>query len=164
MRLSIPFVVLLVILFVSGCSKNNKISLQGAAALLVGKAWKLQRTDTIYYDTAYQQTGEQTIVIVDCRNRPNWIFYPDMSMQFYTGCDQPAPAVERGWSWSIDLEKFVVKTLSGDPRSGPINILSDSIVTLTKDSLVLASWAHPGFLYTPVITDRPLLIHDWYIH
>lgn len=151
---------------VAGCSKSQHLS--PAEALLCSGPWKLQSSDTTYYDSAYHITGMHT-AIVNCGNRQNCIFYANGTIQFYRGCgDRPFPQPSRYWTWSLGgkNENMLYQTLADNsPRSGVLTyMIHDSVVTLTKDSLVLYNSIRPHEYYSVAPTDYPLLIRSWFTH
>jgi hypothetical protein len=162
-KVHLYFVLWLVIGIIS-CSKSRNLS--PAVALLSSGTWKLQSSDTIRYDSAYHIIGLSTAV-VNCSNRLNYVFYSDGEIQFYMGCNQPPLQPLAGWSWSFygKTSNFLNLTAETDgPRSGPTAVINDSIVTLTKDSLVLYRQVLPSDMYSNIITYYPLLIKSWFTH
>jgi hypothetical protein len=156
MRISIPFIALFATLSIGGCSKSNKNALHGNAALLAGKAWKLQRSDTIHLDSSQHIISVETTLVTDCQSRLNIIFYPQFDLQSYLGCSQPSNSPSTDWTWALvgDSANLLVQTLSGSPRSGPVSVTTDSVLTLTPDSLILldlpSAWDVPYPFYPGV--------------
>lgn len=160
------YIFLWVAISVAMCSKSSNLS--PTVALLSAGPWKLQSSDTTQYDSAYHIIGQST-AIVNCTNRLNYVFYTDgsRSMQIYLGCGQPASQPTPTWSWYIGGKNSNILDLSAavmGPRSGPTAQMSDSIITLTKDSLVLYQSVSPGDPYSGVSTRYPLLIKSWFTH
>jgi len=156
-----------ILLFVAGCNKKHDPPLTPTEALLIGKAWKLQRADTTIYDSAQQVITGIKAFIPDCSNRKNIVFARYHYLQFYGGCEQPGYQPSGSWNWSLytnNQSAFINFVQSASPRMGPVNDYNSDIVTLTADSLVLSTPVWAKYPNAPVYVNTPELIVDRYTH
>lgn len=160
----------ILIAFVSCSKQHNDTPLTPTEALLIGSPWVLQRSDTIHYNSANIVTSRQTYIPSGCSSQPHYVFYTGGAIQMYVGCTQPSfdPSASHDFSWHSGVT-YISWDLSGSPRGGPISSGSDSIITLTKDTLVLGARIDSGankYQLNGMVwqADHPRFIEDWFTH
>lgn len=177
--LRIPFLTFFLVglVLVTACTKHDDAPtypLNHTDSLLIGTPWALQKSDTVYLDAAGNVIGQQTFIPPNCSSQLHLAFYKQKDWQIFTQCSQPAftPKAlgdhESGWSWNSTGGHLFFRFQSGDPRAVSYLSGNDSIITLTKDSLVLYldTRQQAPFSYSTnvVLSGRQLLITDTFTH
>lgn len=177
MRITTLKSAVVLLFFLAGCSKHQAAlpPLSPTDSLLIGSPWALQKSDTITYDASNNNIVSHTVYIpAGCSDQLHYVFYRDQVFQLYKGCTQPSfdptpPKSGDKWSWYSGRGTLSWLFTGGSPRSPYIVGGGDTILLLTKDSLVLSmrtgsttgSQVYPhGFLTnTP-----PTQVTDVYTH
>jgi|SRR5579859_6844060 len=139
MKASTPVFFLLAVACICSCSKS-KSNLKGNDALLASGVWRLRKTDTLRLDAATNILSHQVTTFSSCQDLRSIVYYDDYKYQTFMGCGVVAPPnnLYDGQSWSINGPYLITGYATGPPRGGGLGfVTTDSIVTLTKDSLTL---------------------------
>ena len=147
-----------IVLIVSNCSKSSG----NHPTPLTNGDWKLLRSDTTLYDSAYHVTGLHSADVSGCDHQRHLILLQNGNFEGYAGCAKPSNLQPAG-TWTND-NPYLIMYLSSDPRSGPIIVGTDSIEVCNWDSLVLFQRVSPHEPSSGVYSLIPETIQSWWGH
>jgi len=142
--------VLAIIACIAGCSKHHDRPLTPDEILLTSGTWKLQRSDSTHMSYSDSVLGHTSFIPLDCSDQPHYIFKPDYTITAYNQCEQPAKTAS-GWKWGLGKYLSMSIDIPFQRGSMPPELPSDSVLLLTKDSLVV-SWEIYLYYETPLWT------------
>ncbi|MBS1660918.1 MAG: hypothetical protein JST68_07680 [Bacteroidetes bacterium] len=167
---------LISLLILASCSKSTHAPSYGQPtpqqALLISAPWVLKKSDTAHYDAGNNLIDHTTYSPSGCGDAHHYSFHMNYFFVEYTACALPHfdSTNNQGWTWGLTRDE---KTINwhfegGSPRSPSWQDAYDSIITLTKDSLVVSQRLSKGqFMFYPhgnVTASTPEVITDVYTH
>src|SRR5579872_617129 len=123
MNLRVSLILVAVMLIVSNCSKSSGFRLTLFHDPLTHGEWKLLRSDTTLYDSAYHVTGHRSADVSICDQQRHLILLRNGDFERYTGCEKPSNLQVGGyWEGGSDFgsDSYLDLYLPSSPRSGPV--------------------------------------------
>lgn len=151
-----------VTLIVSNCSKSSGYPRTLFHDPLTHGDWKLLRSDTTLYDSAYNVTGHHSADVSTCAQQKHMIFLRNQEWERYVGCARPSDIMPGG-TWAVDGNFLVMYPLSS-PRGQPSYKGIDSIELCNWDSLVVFERVRPYDIYSSFLYNVPATVHSWWGH
>jgi hypothetical protein len=167
MNLRVSLILVAVMLIVSNCSKSSGMRLTLFHDPLTHGEWKLLRSDTTLYDSAYNVTGHHSADLSSCDRQRHLILLRNGDFEGYVGCVRPSN-LQAGGYWTgggdwgggsyLDMYEF------SSPRSGPVYAGIDSIELCNWDSLVVFERVSPHDFYSSFYSPIPVTVQSWWGH
>ena len=120
------------------CTKHQSAPLSPRELLLTSSPWLLQRADSTFLSDDWRTiTSTSSFTPSNCSLQPHYIFKTDHTVKGYLQCDPPDD-LTGSWTWDLDSVRLSLSTPIPFHRgSTPPVLPSDTVITLTKDSLVI---------------------------